>query len=398
MTLRRTAAAFALFTALTCPTWAAAQDVPPVVTAILKNWETQFKVKPTYKSIAGDASNTTIEGVEASLPVDGGGAMKMSVGKIELKNIADQGSGLYEIGQATYSDLKMDIGAEGQAITVSIPQSSAESWYVKLIGDNPTPADQFRAAMSITRKMTSGPITVTAAGQTITADGIETAWEGDPLTGAGKSSGKISNIAIPETALAMMDPTGTLKGLGYSSLSFDLGGEGTLTNDGTSFGLDFDGYYAAKDMGTVKIGGGVSGVPIAAISELQKAGAGKEPDMNAMMPQFMGVQVSRVVFRFEDASITKKLLPLIAQMQGMDEATFVANAGAMAQLGLAELKNPEFTAEAVAAIGNFLKDPQSITVSVRPPAPVPVGQLMALDPANPGAAIQQLGISVKSND
>jgi hypothetical protein len=195
-----------------------------------------------------------------------------------------------------------------------------------------------------------------------------------------------------------MDPTGTLKQLGYASLAFDLGGDGTLSNDGTSFGMDFDGYLAARDAGTIRLGGGFAGIPIAALAELQKADPGKPEAMNALMPQFMAAQISRVEFRFEDASITRKVLPMIAAMQGMDEATFIANAGAMAQLGLAELKNPEFTQKAVAAISAFLNDPRSITVKAMPPAPVPVMQLMMVDPANPGASIDQLGISIEANN
>ena len=34
--------------------------------------------------------------------------------------------------------------------------------------------------------MTSGEIRITAEGQTFTAKGIESAWSGDPVTGAGK--------------------------------------------------------------------------------------------------------------------------------------------------------------------------------------------------------------------
>jgi hypothetical protein len=398
MTLQRSAAAFTLFTALTFPGWALAQDVPPVVDALLKSMENRFSIKPVYKSVSGDAANATIEGLEASVPADKGAAMKMTIDKIELKNVVDKGNGLYEVGQAASSGFKMDIGAEGQSISVSIPQSNAEGLYLKFAGEEASPADQFRASMSLAHKMTAGPTTVTVAGQNITVDSMEMTWEGDPETGAGKSAGKVSNIAVPESAIAMMDPTGTLKQLGYGSLSFEIGGEGTMTNDGTNFGFDFDGYYAAKDMGAVKFGAAVSGIPTAVVSQIQKTEPGKTPDMTALMPQLMTVQFGRLTFRFEDASITKKILPLIAQMQGMDEATFIANAGAMAQLGLAELKNPDFTAQAVAAIGSFLKEPHSITISAQPPAPVPVMQLMSLDPANPGAAIQQLGISIKAND
>jgi hypothetical protein len=398
MTYRRAAVALSLFTALAAPPWAAAQDVPPAVDALLKSWEKQFRIKPTYQSISGDAANATIEGLEASMAADPGSSVRLSVGRIELKNIADQGNGIIEIGQSSYSDLKMDIGAEGQTFTVVMPQAAAEGTYLKVLGDNPTPADEFRASLNITRKMTSGPITITAAGQTVSADGIEASWDGDPVTGAGKSSGRLVNLVVPEAIVEMMDPTGTLKQLGYASLAFDLGGDGTLSNDGTSFGMDFDGYLAARDAGTIRLGGGFAGIPIAALAELQKADPGKPEAMNALMPQFMAAQISRVEFRFEDASITRKVLPMIAAMQGMDEATFIANAGAMAQLGLAELKNPEFTQKAVAAISAFLNDPRSITVKAMPPAPVPVMQLMMVDPANPGASIDQLGISIEANN
>jgi hypothetical protein len=398
MTLKRTVTAMAFFTALTVPGWALAQETHPVVDAMLKNLEAQYKIKPMIARQSSDATSATIEGLEFSMPVESGGSGKISVGRIELRDIADKGNGLYEIGQATYSDTSMNFGVEGQSFTISVPQSSAESQFIKVAEADPSAADRFRTSLNIARHMSAGPMTITAAGQTITVDGMDMTWDGDPVTGAGKSVLKISNVVVPESTLALIDPTGTLKQLGYSNLAFDLGGEGTMSNDGTNFGMDFDFYYAGKDMGTMRFGTAVSGVPLAAIAELQKTEPGKEPDMNALMPQLTGVQIGRIVFRFEDASITKKILPMIAQMQGMDEATFIANAGAMAQIGLAELRSPDFTQKAVTAISTFLNDPQSITIAAKPAAPVTVMQLMALDPSNPAAAIEQLGISVTAND
>jgi hypothetical protein len=117
-----------------------------------------------------------------------------------------------------------------------------------------------------------------------------------------------------------------------------------------------------------------------------------------LMPQLMNVSLSGLQFRFEDASITKKVLPIIAKMQGMDEAAMVANAGAMMQIGLMQLKNQAFTDQVVGAVNAFLKDPKSFTISLKPAAPVKVQQLMTLDPANPGAAVDVLGVSVTAND
>ena len=73
------------------------------------------------------------------------------------------------------------------------------------------PFDTKRASMNIARKSSSGKITLSAAGQSVTADGYEMTWDGDVQTGAGKSTFKLSNIAIPPSLIAMMDPGGTLK-------------------------------------------------------------------------------------------------------------------------------------------------------------------------------------------
>jgi hypothetical protein len=92
------------------------------------------------------------------------------------------------------------------------------------------------------------------------------------------------------------------------------------------------------------------------------------------------------------------VIPLVAQMQNMDEATMIANAGALVQLSLAELKNPALTQKAVEAINAYLKDPRSLTILAKPAQPITLQQIMALDPNNPGAAIDRLGVTISAND
>lgn len=402
MTLvRRSALALILFTSLAgvAPAWAA--EEPPLVTALLKSWEQQLKVKPTYQSLATESDGSiVIDGLTATIPTPNDPAAKMSfmIGKIKLSGITDKGNGLFEVAAGQWSDTKIDIGSTQASFTLTLPQSSVEYWYVKTLGDNPTPNDLLRANLNIAKKMSSGTMTLTAAGQTYSADGYQMTWDGDPVTGAGKTDFKITNIAIPETAITALDPSGTLKRLGYTSLSFDIGGNGNIDIGSEKMGFNVDIFYAGKDMGTLKIGAGVGEIPMALIGELQKMETAAQPDPNAIMPLVQGIQLSRVAVRFEDQSITKKVLPMLAAMQGMDEATMVANAGAMLQLGLAELKNPAFTQKAVEAVNAYLKDPRSLTILAKPAQPVSVMQLMALDPANPGAAIDQLGVTISAND
>lgn len=387
-------------TALTVP--ARAQDVPPVVTAIFKSWETQLKATPAYDKIETDSSgNVTISNVAATVSAqDPGTTMKLSIGSVSLENVATEADGLIAVGAATFSDTKLEFtGPQNKSFVIDIPKASAEDWYVAVLGANPTPLQVFRGSMGIAKKMTSGEIKITAEGQTFSAKGIESVWSGDPVTGAGKTTMSFNDLIIPESAIAMMDPAGQLKALGYSGLTLNASGEGEFAVIGENFGMSGTINITSKDMAGLTFTYGASDIPIAVMTEMQAAQkSGRPPDFNMLMPQLMNVSLSGFTVRFEDASITKKILPIIAQMQGMDEAAMVANAGAMMQLSLMQLRNQAFTDQVVAAVNTFLKDPKSFTVSFKPAAPVKVEQVMSLDPANPGAAVDVLGVAVTAND
>ena len=399
-TLRPTMIILLAATCLTAP--ARAEDVHPAVAAILKTWEAQLDAKPTYEKIEADSSgNVTISNLTAAVGGrDPSTSIKLSIGSITLENVAAEADGMIDVGAASFNDTKLEFSAANKtAILVEVPKGTAEHWYVPVAGDNPTPRQAFRASMSIARKMTSGEIKVTADGQTFSARGVETFWDGDPVTGAGKSMVSFNDIVIPEAAIAMMDPSGQMKALGYGDLTFNVTGTGEFSVTEGNFGMSGNVSFAGKDMAGLTLSYGANDVPMAVMVELQAAQkSGRQPDMNMLMPQLMNVSLSNLQIRFDDASITKKVLPLIAKMQGMDEAAMVANAGAMMQLSLMQLKSQVFTDQVVAAVNTFLKDPKSITVSLKPAAPVKVQQLMMLDPTNPGAAIDLLGLSVTAND
>ena len=396
------AAAFLLLaaTALTAP--AQAQDVPPVVSAIFKSWETQLRATPAYDKIETDSSGkVTISNLVATVGAqDPSTTMKLSIGSLALENVAPEANGLIAVGAATFSDTKMEMaGPDNKNVVIEVPTSSLEEWHVSVPGGNPTPLQSFRATMWIAKKMTSGEIKVTAEGQSFSAKGVASAWSGDPVTGAGKTTMSLTDLVIPEAALAMLDPSGQLKALGYSDITLNMTGEGELSVAGDNFGMNGTFGVSSKEMAGFTFSYGASDIPIAVMAEMQMAQkTGRPPDFNMLMPQLMNVSLSGFKIRFEDASITKKVLPLIARMQGMDEAAMVANAGAMMQLSLMQLKNQAFTDQVVGAVNTFLKDPKSITLSLAPSAPIKVEQIMTLNPSNPGAAIDLFGASVTAND
>ena len=131
---------------------------------ILKNWESQLKVKPTYQ-IADHRKRRVRRHQRACRYPAGPGRRHgqngaATIGKIKLSGITDKGNGLFEVATAQYSDTKIDMGSTEASFIVTMPQSSAEYWYVKALGDNPTPDDFMRANMNVAKKMSSGAITL----------------------------------------------------------------------------------------------------------------------------------------------------------------------------------------------------------------------------------------------
>lgn len=386
-------------TALSLP--ASAQDVPPAVAALLDNIERQTSIKPTYESIDTDGSGTvTISKLALNKPSnDKEPSVTMRVDEAVFANISDKGNGLFEIGSADFTNINGDVSGPDVAVTFSVPTMNAEGWYIKAADDNASPQEKLRASMNIARKIASGAMTVAMMGQSVTVDSYEQTWDGDPATGAGSFSMKVSNIAVPETALSALDQSGMLKQLGYSGLNIDLASKGRLDVTNDNYGGDMTFSVTSRNMGTINVGFSAAGVPIAVITELQQAGeSGKEPDMTALMPQVQSISIGDASLRFEDDSITKKVLPMIAAMQGMDEASFVNMAGPMLQMGLMQLQSPALAEQATKAVNSFLKDPKSITIAAKPATPVTVGEMMSLSNAKPADIISRLGVGVSAND
>lgn len=156
-----------------CPP-ALAQDVPPVVKALLDSMEQQTQVKPTYGAVTdenGTIKISKLSMVKTGTPEQPAG-VSITVDEIALSNVTDKGSGLFEVGQASFQNMKMDVLGGEQPISITMPQGSAEGWYFKADTGSSDPAEALRASMNIANKMSSGPITISMLGQTITSTAI----------------------------------------------------------------------------------------------------------------------------------------------------------------------------------------------------------------------------------
>jgi hypothetical protein len=387
--------------ALLLPGLAWADEPPPAVQALLTNLERQMAAKPSYEALSvDDEGDVTITNLMLTLPPSGEDpGFTLKTAEITFSDITDRGPGVWEVGEASLSKATLDIDGGDIVMSASIPAASAEGWIIRELSASPSPQEKFIASGTFARKMTGGPVSISSNGQTVTIDSLESTWDGDPATGAGTFTSKISNVTIPESLLMLMGEGGMLRQLGYSSLNIDLASSGAVSVSGDKLGYDFDFTVAARDMGSLGISAAVADIPVDAYNALMQAEQDGDPaDLDVYGPQFAGVVINGARLRFEDASILGKILPLLAAAQGMDEKTMVASIPPTLQLMLVQMQNEAFTAQVVDAVTRFLADPKSLTVSLKPPATLKVSDFMALQQSPPAEAINRLGLAVTAND
>ena len=129
--------------------------------------------------------------------------------------------------------------------------------------------------------------------------------------------------------------------------------------------------------------------------------SGDEQRMQAASMQVMGLvsqlTFGRFVVKFQDGGMTDNLLEYYAAENGATRAELVAQANGMAPLLLGQLQAPELQAEVADALKTFLNDPQSMTISLSPDAPVPFPVLMGAAMSSPAELVRALNASVTAN-
>ena len=390
-----------LSSAALVPGLAHAEDAPPSIKAFLDNLQRQTSTKAVYDSLKTDGSgNVTITNLTLTKDAKGNDpGLTVKTAEADFTGITDKGNALWQIGKATFTNTSVQMTGKDASLTATIPATSAEGWYVRAVPAAPTPKDELLSTLTFANKITSGPISITSSGQTIGIDSIDTTWNGDPATGAGKFTLKVNNVAIPAATLALFDTGNVWKQLGYNGLNLDVATDGDLTASGDSLGYAFNLSLSGRNIGSLSLSAAVDNLPVAAYAQMLKDQmAGKGIDFAGMSPQLQGVEIKGGSVRFDDASITTKMLPVVAAMQGMDEKVLLASIPPTVQLTLVQLQNEALTKQAVDAVTRFLADPKSLMVAIKPAAPMKVSDFNTMDPSKPGDAVTKLGVTVSANE
>lgn len=218
-------------------------------------------------------------------------------------------------------------------------------------------------------------------------------------------TGSVENFTVSLSQVQDPNQRAVIQALGYEELEgyIEMAGRWQPADGRMTFS-QYD--IAVVDAGTLGLTfdfGGYTPELIASLRELQQQmAADPEGDNSAQGLAMLGL-LQQLTFhstqiRFEDDSLTNKVIEFVAQMQGTSAANIRNQAKAVLPFGLAQLNVPELTTAATQAASRFLDDPQSLTITAAPGEPVPFALIMAEAMSEPRGLVRTLGVTVTSND
>ena len=104
--------------------------------------------------------------------------------------------------------------------------------------------------------------------------------------------------------------------------------------------------------------------------------------------------INNMSVRFDDDSLTNKVLEFIGKQQGVSAKDLANQVKALVPFATGQLNNPELAAQVSAAVNTYLDDPKSLEIEAAPSAPVPFSAIMGGAMTNPMSLTQTLGLKV----
>ncbi|MCO6392717.1 hypothetical protein GTW25_16955 [Aliihoeflea aestuarii] len=207
------------------------------------------------------------------------------------------------------------------------------------------------------------------------------------------------------TAADNPEQQAVIERLGYEQISGQMDFAGSwAAGDGRLKLSQYD--FIIEDAGTLGITVDISGYTPAFIKALrettERMAANPEGDQSAQGLALLGlmqqINIHGMEIRFDDASLTNRVIDYAAEDQGATRADVVNQTKAVFPLILAQLNAPQLMQMATGAVSAFLDDPQSLTIRAAPATPVPFAMVLAAGAASPDLLVQQLGLTVTAND
>lgn len=313
--------------------------------------------------------------------------------QVVLESVTEDGKGGYVVGTIAgpattieENDMKVDLGA------------SAITNFVVPAADNPDPI----AGLAMYEAVTVGPIKIANKGaEVFRMDGIKATMSkyepGKPFTFDASVDGLWGDLTKVEDPQAQQ----TIAEFGYKEVTGDFKMKGSWNPEDGRMSIT-EGAYNFNDIGKLNVMMDFSGYTPALVKALQEmnqnlAGQDESAKGLAMLGILQQLSFISMSLRFDDASITGKVLDYAAKQAGQDRAAIINQTKGVIPFALAQLQDPDFATKVTEAASAYLDNPKSIEIKATPAAPVPLAMLMATGSTAPQQLIKQLNVTVTAN-
>ena len=346
-----------------------------------------------WSNATGDASKIVLEGATVTVV---GEDKAFPIGKLTLSGVTDDNGG-YKI--ETISTEAYNATQDGATVDISpmtfgnvrLPAEGATDPLASFLMYETANLDNFSVKIgdkqAFQMSQVHAEVTPPANGQAMTFTGA-----------AEKFTADLSLVEDPQSKAA-------IEALGYQNLSGNVkfGGswqpsDGRMTISQYNIAVDNAGALGM----TFDLGGYTLDF-LKSVQELQKTmaaqpeGADSSAQGLAMLGLMQQLTFHGATVRFDDASITNKVLEYLGKQQGMSAKDVANQAKAIVPFMMMELNNPELTQQVTTAVSAFLDNPKSLEIAAKPGAPVPFALLAASGMSSPKELPKTLGLSVTAN-
>jgi hypothetical protein len=341
--------------------------------------------------VSGGGDTVVLDGVTIR-PADVPGDQSASLGQVTLAGIVEENGG-YTIGTVTTGDFSRTeagttVDITGISLTgLRVPaQDATDPMSVLMMYNNATIGGVFvKEADKQVFSMENIHFEVTPP-----ADGKPMEFQG----AAEKFTADLSASDDPEAKAA-------IEALGYQQINgfFEIAGSWQPT-DGRIALSQYD--ITVEDAGTIGFTidlGGYTADFIKALQDAQKAGGDSSQQGLQMLGLMQQLTFHSLSIRFDDDSLTNKVLDFVGAQQGMKGSDVANQVKAMVPILLAQAKLNDLVQPASEAITKFLDGPQSLEIAAEPGSPVPFALIIAGAMSGaPQDLAKTLAVTVKANE
>ena len=369
-----------------------AQDATAVVER-LKSVLAGQNLTLAWTSVTGDASEAVLEGTSIQMAGEG---KPLSIGKLTLSGITEENRG-FKIETITTEPYSLNEGPTKVEISpltlgnVSLPATDSTDLLASFLMYETANLDNVSVKIGDKQAF---QMTNFAAEVTPPADGNAMEFTGS----AEKFTADLTLVEDPQSKAA-------IEALGYQNISGDFQMEGTWQpTDGRMALSSYD--ITVDNAGTLGMTfdlGGYTVEFLKSVQELQKKmaaqpeGADNSAQGMAMLGLMQQLTFNGATVRFDDDSVTNKVLEYVAKQQNMTAKDIANQAKAIVPFLMMELNNPELSTQVTAAVNAYLDAPKSIEIAAKPASPVPFALLAASGMSNPKDLPKTLGLTVTAN-